>query len=394
MTDYPISRSVSWQKLAVIRYSLYCLFLVYSGAFGQQRPISPIIKQAPRVYSDQKPKPSILIIRAFAGDISKPLAAAFAIIKSRVTGKTERFALVNGRLEGTFTVSDELSIEVQADGYTSTNGKRIIELSPQGNRYEFDAILAPITISLTVWAVDRQTDKIIPGVRFTISGKATGATSMTLTSDSTTGQSKVVLPSKGVYVLSSSAKGYADFVKSIRLDSVQNEARFILAAKPPPAEKKPQAAPDPVAPAVKPVTKPVVTAPVATTAVSVSAVAAKPFGALEKGKPVRLNNLYFDQSSPVLRPESYAELDQLASLLLENPTLQIEIRGHTDNQGDFDLNVKLSRDRCQAVIDYLVSKGVAKNRLRAVGRGPIDSIAPNNSEESRKKNRRVEFVVI
>lgn len=391
MANYPIGRFVSW------RYSLYCLFFVYTAAIGQPRPISPVIKQTLKADSTQKSKPSVLSIRAFDGDISKSLASAFVLIKSRATGKTERFSLLNGRLERTFSVPDELTIEVNAEGYISAKGKRIIELSPLGNHYEFDAVLDRTAIGLTVWAVDRQTDKIIPGVRFTISGKATGDTSLTLTPDSTTGLSKVVLPNKGVYVLSSTAKGYADFVQSIRLDSVQNEARFILAAKPLPAEKKPS--PKPVAENTVPAAKPIVKPPSSTTAVPVSAaaavvVAAKPFGPIEKGKPVQLKNLYFDQSSPVLRAESYPELDQLYSMLLENPALQIEIVGHTDNQGDFDLNVKLSRDRCQSVIDYLVTKGIAKSRLKAVGRGPIDSIAPNNSEENRKKNRRVEFVII
>ncbi|MVM32979.1 OmpA family protein [Spirosoma sp. HMF4905] len=390
MANYPIGRFVSW------RYSLYCLFFVYTVAIGQPRPISPVIKQMPRTDSTQKSKPSVLSIRAFDGDISKSLASAFVLIKSRATGKTERFSLLNGRLERTFSAPDELTIEVNAEGYISAKGKRIIELSPLGNHYEFDAVLDRTAIGLTVWAVDRQTDKIIPGVRFTISGKATGATSLTLTPDSTTGLSKVVLPNKGVYVLSSTAKGYADFVQSIRLDSVQNEARFILAAKPLPAEKKPSTKPviENTAPPEKVVVKPPVTPPITTTAAAAEVVAVKPFGPIEKGKPVQLKNLYFDQSSPVLRAESYPELDQLYSMLLENPALQIEIVGHTDNQGDFDLNVKLSRDRCQSVIDYLVTKGIAKSRLKAVGRGPIDSVAPNNSEENRKKNRRVEFVII
>lgn len=120
----------------------------------------------------------------------------------------------------------------------------------------------------------------------------------------------------------------------------------------------------------------------------------KSFSAIEKGKAITLDNLYFDQSSPVLRPESSAQLDELVDILKQDPTIRIEIRGHTDNVGDFDLNVKLSRDRCQSVIDYLIQKGIDTGRLQAVGRGPVDAIAPNTTEENRKKNRRVEFVVL
>lgn len=123
-----------------------------------------------------------------------------------------------------------------------------------------------------------------------------------------------------------------------------------------------------------------------------SIIKSKEFGIIEKGKAITLRNLYFDQSSPVLRKESFQELDSLVSLMLENPTLKLEIRGHTDNVGDFNLNLKLSQERCQSVIFYLISKGIQSERLKAVGRGPLEPVVPNNSEENKKKNRRVEFI--
>jgi outer membrane protein OmpA-like peptidoglycan-associated protein len=118
------------------------------------------------------------------------------------------------------------------------------------------------------------------------------------------------------------------------------------------------------------------------------------FGDIEKGKSIALKNIYFDQSSPVLRSESFPELDQLIKLLQENPTLKILIKGHTDNAGDYKLNVKLSQDRCESVIDYLVKNKIEKSRLKAEGKGPDEPISPNTTEESRRKNRRVEFVVL
>ncbi|GAB3809312.1 hypothetical protein GCM10028819_50540 [Spirosoma humi] len=319
---------------------------------------------------------------------------------SRVTNRTERVAIANGQLVRVFEKPDNLSIDVSAAGYKSAQRIMTITLSPQGNRYEFDAQLDRMTIGLTVSAVDRTTNKIIPDARFTISSKISGMTSITLTPDATTGLSKIELPSKGTYVVSSIAKGYADFVKPIKLDSAQNEARFILTASLKPETVKPQALPEisvvgNASPPGPPIDKPTIPTPVDKPISSeVQTAVRQPFGAIEKGKPIQLNNIYFDQSSPVLRPQSFTELDQLAAVLLANLALQIEIRGHTDNQGDFDLNVKLSRDRCQAIIDYLLGKGIQKARLKAVGRGPIDPIAPNNNEENRRKNRRVEFVVI
>ena len=70
---------------------------------------------------------------------------------------------------------------------------------------------------------------------------------------------------------------------------------------------------------------------------------------------------------------------------MDNPTLKIEIRWHTDNVGDFNLNVKLSEDRCDAVIEYLAKNIVEKSRLQAMGRGSLDPISPNNTEENRQK---------
>ncbi|RYF64393.1 MAG: OmpA family protein [Cytophagaceae bacterium] len=357
----------------------------------------PIVAPTGPVDSARKNKPSILTIKVFSGDITKPLTSAFAVMTSRVTNRTERVTISNGQLTRVFEKPDNLSIEVSATGYKPAQRIMTIALSPQGNRYEFDAQLDRITIGLTVSAIDRSTNKIIPDARFMISSKLSGMTSITLTPDATTGLSKIELPSKGTYIVSSIAKGYADFVKPIKLDSAQNEARFILTASPKPEPVKPQALPEVsvvgnVSPPGPPIDKPI---PAARPLSSEPIAAVKPpFGLIEKGKPIQLNDIYFDQSSPALRPQSFPELDQLSAILLANPALQIEIRGHTDNQGDFDLNVKLSRDRCQAIVDYLIGKGISKTRLKAVGRGPIDPIAPNNNEENRRKNRRVEFVVI
>lgn len=118
------------------------------------------------------------------------------------------------------------------------------------------------------------------------------------------------------------------------------------------------------------------------------------FGDIEKGKSITLKNIYFDQSSPVLRVESFPELDQLIKLLQENPAIKILIKGHTDNAGDYKLNVKLSQERCEAVIDYLVKNKIEKSRLKADGKGPDEPVSPNTTEESRRKNRRVEFMVL
>lgn len=106
-----------------------------------------------------------------------------------------------------------------------------------------------------------------------------------------------------------------------------------------------------------------------------------------------LKNLYFLQSLPILLPESTPELEKIYDFLSQNPALKIELQGHTDNQGDFGLNLKLSKDRAETIKKYLVERGISQNRIKTKGFGSTLPIVNNVNELSRSKNRRVELVV-
>jgi OmpA-OmpF porin, OOP family len=114
---------------------------------------------------------------------------------------------------------------------------------------------------------------------------------------------------------------------------------------------------------------------------------------IEVGQSVSLKNVFFKQGMPILLSESYPELDRLASILQDNPTMEIELSGHTDNQGDANKNLKLSEDRVKIVKDYLVSKGIDSKRITGKGYGGTKPIASNAKEETRKLNRRVEVKI-
>ena len=112
------------------------------------------------------------------------------------------------------------------------------------------------------------------------------------------------------------------------------------------------------------------------------------------GMVIVLNNIFFDHDKYSLRKESEAELENLHKLLVENPTLRIEISGHTDNNGAADYNQKLSENRAHAVVTYLVSKGIPLSRLEFKGYGLTKPVATNTTSEGRQLNRRTEFKVL
>ncbi|GAB3778978.1 OmpA family protein [Spirosoma horti] len=115
---------------------------------------------------------------------------------------------------------------------------------------------------------------------------------------------------------------------------------------------------------------------------------------LVSGSVVRLNNIFFDTGKSELRPESGPELDRLVTTLNESPKMVIEVRGHTDNTGSNEINAKLSQDRADSVREYFISKGIEPDRIASKGFGESKPIAPNDTDDGRQKNRRVEFVIV
>lgn len=115
---------------------------------------------------------------------------------------------------------------------------------------------------------------------------------------------------------------------------------------------------------------------------------------IEIGKGIALKNIFFEYKKANLNKESRMELNRLVILMKKYPKLVLEISGHTDNVGDEDYNQKLSLQRADAVVNFIINNGVEANRLVSKGYGFSKPISTNDTEEGRQQNRRSEIKVI
>ncbi|AKD58418.1 OmpA family protein [Spirosoma radiotolerans] len=115
---------------------------------------------------------------------------------------------------------------------------------------------------------------------------------------------------------------------------------------------------------------------------------------IEPGQKITMREVLFQQSQFALLPGADTELDRVVEMLGKYPEMELLIEGHTDNQGDWEPNMKLAEDRVRVVKEYLLNKGIAPTRIQTKAWGPSKPIASNETEEKRKLNRRVEFTIL
>ncbi|MDD4426695.1 MAG: OmpA family protein, partial [Mariniphaga sp.] len=115
---------------------------------------------------------------------------------------------------------------------------------------------------------------------------------------------------------------------------------------------------------------------------------------LKVGAEMDLHNIYFQTDSFHILPESEPELQKLSAFLTENPTLDVEIQGHTDDTGTAASNQELSEKRARSVATYLISQGIDGGRLQSTGYGEEKPVAGNQTEEGRQQNRRTTIKIV
>ncbi len=115
---------------------------------------------------------------------------------------------------------------------------------------------------------------------------------------------------------------------------------------------------------------------------------------IQEGEIIKIEKLQFLPNQSVIQKESYPQLDEIYNFLTSNPTLIVEIGGHTNLLIEENMSIKLSGERARAVTDYLVNKGIARDRLVAKGYGKAKPILKENSAAANKVNQRVEIKIL
>jgi outer membrane protein OmpA-like peptidoglycan-associated protein len=115
---------------------------------------------------------------------------------------------------------------------------------------------------------------------------------------------------------------------------------------------------------------------------------------IQKGYAMTLSNVNFYFNSTYLKEHSYPILDSVANFILANPHVELEVAGHTDDEGPAEYNLTLSEGRAQAIAKYLTSRGIDPSQLIARGYGEEKPIDTGITKAAKARNRRVELIVI
>ena len=116
-------------------------------------------------------------------------------------------------------------------------------------------------------------------------------------------------------------------------------------------------------------------------------------GISTENRSINFNDILFKYDSDSILTESNESLNEAFSFLNDIPQLKVKIVGHTSNEGKAKYNEKLSKKRAVAVLNYLVGKGISEDRMNAEGKGSYEPVAENDTDENKKKNRRIQFII-
>jgi outer membrane protein OmpA-like peptidoglycan-associated protein len=252
-----------------------------------------------------------------------------------------------GKFETKFTPVVNYKIATAASGFLPNTINGTIPALTNDTTIIVDIRLTPIAKELILTGVTRNETTSDPiNAKLIITER--GVNKNTFTKQTQDGVYEQKLPTLGWYMLTASASGFLNKTDSIELADAE----------------------------LSPFVKDVFLQPI------------------EIGVTVRLKNIYFDFDKTTLKSESFVELNKVVYFLKENPTVEIEISGHTDSKGADEYNLNLSQGRSETVVNYLIDKGINASRLTPHGYGEEKPIDTNETDAGRANNRRVEFTVL
>lgn len=341
------------------------------------RPASRLIEVG---MSRRQTAPSTQTIAFVAQDAftQKPIAARFRLNSAETNSSATVTTAENPEFGTELKLKQPYLLEVESDGYANYSAPITLD-TPEAEPVKPRVVrLEPVAYMVNFTILDAVTMQPIDPTSFKVgeAGKALNLQSV--------GNARQVSLAPGKrYDIRVGQPGYELFERTLTFDKPTGPKDLLksILLSPVKAETKPT-------PAVAAAPAPTPSAPVAVKGDETV------FENLKVGEAVRLDNVYFDQSSYILRTESYPQLDKLVKTLQVNAKLKVEIAGHTDNVGDARLNQYLSENRARVISSYLSNKGVAKERLVPKGYGQTKPVAANDTEENKAQNRRVEFVVL
>ncbi|NJM26536.1 MAG: OmpA family protein [Bacteroidia bacterium] len=253
----------------------------------------------------------------------------------------------NGKFESQIPETNGYTIDVTASGYQAKSVTGKIPALERDTALLVDIYLVPVPKKLILAGdvYNQKTDQLMTA-RLSIALKGDKATGVNVTA--TGGKYERGIEKLGWYMITASAEGFLNATDSVWINSKD----------------------------VTPVIKDMYLQPI------------------EVGVTVRLKNIYFDFDKTTLKSESFVELNKVVEFLKQNPSVEIEISGHTDSKGSDEYNVSLSQGRSEAVVSYLASQGIDSYRLTAQGYGEGKPIDSNDTDAGRANNRRVEFTIL
>lgn len=248
------------------------------------------------------------------------------------------------------TIENEGSLVISADGRTAYYASDRADSRGGLDLYSFD-MREDIRPAQTLWVkgkvFDRQTQKGLPS-SVVLTDLSTGRVISDLQTDET-GSYLITLPKGKNYAFNVKRKGYLFYSENFSLSQSTADSTYHIDI---------------------------------------------PLQPIEANAAVVLKNIFFDPNKFDIKAESETELNEVVQLMKDNPTLHIQINGHTDNTGKSADNKTLSENRAKAVTNYLVAHGIAQGRLLFKGFGDAQPVADNATPEGKAKNRRTELTVV